>query len=569
MSLSTPPLKFGQSAEYQVTLTNTGTATAYDVANIVDTLPPGLGTAALVSATLNGSSISGVSGFSFSQSNQQLVVSVRNASGQARLAAGDVFVVRYTVPLTSAINGTTASLVNTATVANYSTGPIDGGPRETLTNVAPASATIAVDSNIISGRVIFSKESAGQGNQNGVSGATVSVIGTSLTATTDANGVFTITGVPDGTYTVRATSSFGDVLSEQTVTVTNSDANNVVFQARPRITLTKSTSTVGPVYPGSEISYTLTLRNVGNYPAFQVSDITDTVAKGTGSASLSSVTLNGVSVAGVAGFTFSQSVEVITISVRNASNEPRLNVGDIYVVSYSLPVLSTLKAAAVTIPNSAELASYATSATTTSTTESYFDIRCGEVRLETSGDHPECSVSDLNESHDSIKGRLLRMKQGVEKALALRKQYARAGYCKAADNGCVKCGPDGGRCLNVCRQPSAVEDRAVASRAQSNYRKATKSVDGDLVKQVWTLVCSSYKSCSLEDISTSKDSIAAAGRAMADDMREILDSCCMRTSRARAELRQRRASLKQAAKLDTRRLSTGMELLPNPGLVCK
>jgi uncharacterized repeat protein (TIGR01451 family) len=485
------------------------------------------------------------------------------------MAAGDVYVVRYNVPLTSSVNGSTASLVNTATVANYSTGPIDGGPRETLTNVPPASATIAVDSNIISGRVIFSKETASQGVQNGVSGTIVTLVGTPFTATTDSNGVFTITGVPDGTYTVRATSSFGDVLSEQSITVTNSDANNVVFQARPRITLTKSTSTVGPVYPGGEISYTLTLTNVGNYPAFQVSDITDTVAKGTGSATLSSATLNGASVTGVAGFSFSQAGEVITISVRNPSNEPRLNVGDHYVVSYSLPVLSTLKAASVTIPNSAELASYATSATTTATTESYVDIRCGEVRLETSADHPECSVSDLTESIEAIQARLLRMRRGVTKALALRKQYARAGYCKAADNGCVKCGPDRTDCLNVCRMPSESADRAVADRAQSLYLKATETANRSLFPQVWTLVCSSYKSCVLEDVTTPKGVIEGAGQKMADDMRTILDSCCMRTSRAMAALRQSRASLKQAARLDTRRLSGTMEQFPNPGLRCQ
>lgn len=568
-SLSTPPLRFGQSAEYQVTLTNTGTAIAYDVANIVDTLPPGLGTASLVSATLNGSSITGASGFSFTQSGQQLTVSVRNSSGQARLAAGDVYVVRYNVPLTSSVNGSTASLVNTATVANYSTGPIDGGPRETLTNVPPASATIAVDSNIISGRVIFSKETASQGGQNGVSGTTVTLVGTAFTATTDANGIFTITGVPDGTYTARATSSFGDVLSEQTITVTNSDANNVVFQARPRITLTKSTSTVGPVYPGGEISYTLTLTNVGNYPAFQVSDITDTVAKGTGSSTLSAATLNGASVTGVAGFSFSQSGQVITISVRNLSNEPRLNVGDSYVVSYTLPVLSTLKAASLTIPNSAELASYATTATTVASTESYVDIRCGEVRLETSADHPECSVSDLTQPLESIQARLLRMRRGVTKALALRKQYVRAGYCKAADNGCIVCGPDKSRCLNTCRTPSAAQDRAIADRAQRLYRRGADTVDGSLFKQVWTLVCSSYKTCELEDVTTPKSVIEDAGQKMADDMAAILDSCCMRTNRARAALRQSRASLKQAARLDAKRLSASMEQFPNPGLLCQ
>ncbi len=567
-SLSTPPLRFGQNAEYQLTLTNSGTSTAYDVANIVDVLPAGLGSASLVSTTLNGVSVTGVSGFSFSQSGQQITVSVRNASGQARLAAGDSYVVRYSVPLTAAINGGVASLVNTASVANYSTGTIDGGPRETITNVPPASATVAVDSNIISGRVIFSKETAGAGQQNGVSGTTVVLVGTAFTATTDSEGVFTMSGVPDGTYTVRATSSFGDVLSEQSVTVNNSDSRNVVFQARPRVTLIKTTSTVGPLNPGDEITYTLTLQNAGNYPAFQVSDITDTLAKGTGTASILTATYNASSVTGVAGFSFSQSGQVITITVRNSSNEPRLNVGDTYVVSYKVPVLSTLRAASITIPNSAELASYASTSTTTASTETYVDIRCGEVRLETSGDHPDCASSDLSSTISTMKSRLLTMKRNVDKALALRREFVRAGYCKAVDNGCYTCS-NRSKCLNTCRAPTAKDDAKLANRAVVAHDESANTINAELFEQVWTLVCSSYKTCSLVDVATWKNSIESAGRQMASDALEILDSCCMRTNRARSAMRQRRASLKQSVKLYTKRLATTLQQYPNPGLTCE
>ncbi|MFN5062842.1 MAG: beta strand repeat-containing protein [Pseudomonadota bacterium] len=568
-SLSTPPLALGQSAEYQVTLTNSGTAIAYDVANIVDTLPPGLGSATLVSATLNGTSVTGASGFSFSQSGQQLTITVRNSSGQASLAVGDTYVVRYTVPLTSAVGGGTSSLVNIATVANYSTGPIDGGPRETLTNVPPASATIAVDSNNITGRVIFSKETASAGQQNGVTGATVTVLGTSFSTTTDANGNFSITGVPDGTYTIRATSPFGDVLSEQTITVTNSDANNVVFQARPRLILTKSTTNTGTVHPGDQINYTLEVKNVGNYPAFQVSNLVDTLAKGLGTASLTAATYNGSSVTGVSGFSFSQSGLVITIAVRNTSNEARLNVNDTFTVSYKVAVNSSLRAASLTIPNSAELASYANSATSGATTESYFDIRCGEVRLETSSDHRDCAVSQLSPTIDSMKARLLRMRQNLDKALALRQEYARAGYCKAADNGCYKCSPSTGRCLNTCRKPSPSADAAMSQKAKGLNDQAGDTITNSLFTQDWTLICSSYKTCSLNDVTTAKNSIESAGRAMSNDMRDILDSCCLRTARARSALRQRRASLRQAAAADLKRLSTLMESYPNPGLVCQ
>jgi fimbrial isopeptide formation D2 family protein/uncharacterized repeat protein (TIGR01451 family) len=568
-SPTSQPVAFGQNVQYQVTLTNSGTAIAYDVADIIDTLPPGLGTATLVSATLNGSSITGVSGFSFAQSGQRVTISVRNASGQARLAVGDAYVVTYLVPLTSSVSGSTSSLVNTASVANYSTGTLEGGPRETLTNIPPASATISVDSNNITGRVVFSKETASAGQQNGVNGTTVVLVGTAFTATTDASGNFSITGVPDGTYTIRATSPFGDVLSEQTVTVTNSDARNVVFQARPRIVLTKSTTNTGAVYPGDEINYSLTLQNVGNYPAFQVSDLTDTLAKGLGTATLSSATFNSSSVTGVAGFSFSQSGQVLTISVRNSSNEARLNVGDTFVVSYKVSVNSALKAASVTIPNSAELASYATAETSGASTETYFDIRCGEVRLETSGDHRDCSVSELNVTIDSMNNRLARMQSGLSKAIALRRTFVNAGYCKAADNGCYKCPSNGGRCLNTCRKPSAAGDAALARRGKNLVGQAGDTINNDLFTEAWQLVCSSYKDCTLTDVTEAKNSIEAAGRSLALDMQEVLDSCCMRTARARPELRQRRASLKQAARLDMRRLSSVMEVYPNPGLVCQ
>jgi fimbrial isopeptide formation D2 family protein/uncharacterized repeat protein (TIGR01451 family) len=568
-TLSTPPLKFGQNAEYEVTLTNTGTAAAYDVANIVDTLPPGLGSANLISATLNGTNVTGASGFSFSQSGQQLTISVRNTSGKATLAAGDAYVVRYSTPLTAAVNGGIASLTNKASVAAYSTGPLDGGPRETLTNITPASVTIAVDSNNISGRVIFSKETASSGQQNGVTGTTVTIVGTAFTATTDSNGIFSMSGVPDGTYTVRATSSFGDVLSEQTVTVTNSDANNVVFQARPRITLTKTASTAGPVLPGDQITYTLTLQNVGNFPAFQVSNLSDTLVKGLGTATLVSASYNGTSVTSSAGFSFSQSAQTISATVRNSSNEPRLNVGDIYSVSYTVTVQSSLKLGSLTIPNSAELASYTTSATTTATTESYVDIRCGEVRLETASSNPECSTTDLSSTIDALKARIARIKDGVAKAIALRKQYVKAGYCKAADNGCFKCAGSRSRCINTCRPPSATEDRALLNRAKELSDSSNQSISNDLYSNVSELVCSGYMSCSMVDVASVKDSIESAGRRLSNDMRDVLDSCCMRTARAVAALKQRRASLKQAAKLDQKRLSNLMAEYPSPGLVCQ
>ena len=568
LTTSAPPLRFGQSAEYQLTLTNTGTSIAYDVANMVDLLPNGLGTAALVSATLNGSSVTGAAGFSLSQSGQQVTVTVRNASGQARLAAGDVYVVRYTVPVTSAVTGSTASLTNTVSVSNYSNGSSDGGPRETLTNIPPASTTLAVDSNNLYGRVIFGKETAGSGSQNGVSGATVILVGTSFTGLSDSNGEFSFSGVPDGTYTVRATSSFGDVISEQTVEVSNGDVHNIIFQARPRIVLTKTTSTVGPVGPGDSIDYTVTLQNLGNYPAFQVADVIDTLVNGMGSASLTSAAYEGLDVRAVSGFSFRQSGVLITIAMRNAAGEPRIDVGDSFVVSYRVPVLSSLRVASITIPNSAEVAGYATTSVTGVSTERYFDVRCGEVRLETSGADPACVSESLTDVMSSASRRALKLKQSLVKAVSLRREFAKAGLCKARDNGCYACKPSRASCANSCRMPSSVEDAKLATSGAGLQRDVDALLSNELLQKSWTIQCANYMTCSQVDLSTPKTNVETRAQALYRMTATVLDSCCLRSSAASASLRQRRAALKTAVRSDLKRMSSIMSSYPSPSLQC-
>jgi fimbrial isopeptide formation D2 family protein/uncharacterized repeat protein (TIGR01451 family) len=565
---STPPLRFGQSAAYQVTLTNTGTSTAYDVSNIVDVLPAGLGNAVLVSATLNGTSVTAASGFSFSQSGQQVTVTVRNGSGQARLSAGDVYVVQYTAPLTSSVTGTTASLTNTVSVNNYSTGPIDGGPRETLSNIPPASVTLTVDSNNIFGRVLFGKETAGSGPQNGVSGATVEIVGTAFTATSDSNGNFSFSGVPDGTYTIRATSSFGDLISEQTIVVSNADVHNIVFQARPRIVLTKTTTTVGPVSPGGTIDYTLTLQNLGNYPAFQVADIEDTLVNGMGAATLTAASYNGTDVSGAVGFSFNQAGLVITITVRNPAGQPRIDVGESFVVSYQVPVLSSLRAASITIPNSAEIAGYATTPTALSSTENYFDVRCGEVRLETSATDPACTNEPLTDVTAAASRRAIKMKQGLARAIALRRQYAKAGFCKARDNGCYSCPENRESCRNSCRMPSSVEDQKLTESVSGLQSGIDSIVSNELLPESWTVQCANYMTCSLVDLSTPKANLQAKAQSIYRLTMGVLDSCCLRTSAAWDSLKQRRATLKRTARSNLREMSIVMAGYPSPSLQC-
>jgi uncharacterized repeat protein (TIGR01451 family)/fimbrial isopeptide formation D2 family protein len=777
ISTSTPPLSFGQSAEYQVTLSNTGTATAYDVSDLVDTLPAGLGTAVFVDARLNGSTVSGVIP---SQSGQQLTIPVRNLSGQAQLAAGDVYVVRYTAPLTAAVTGTTASLVNSVAVASYATGPIEGGPRETLTNIPSASTTLAVDSNNIFGRAVFGKETAGSTTQNGVSGVTVSIIGTAFSTTTDANGNFSFQGVPDGTYTIRATSTFGDVLGNETVTVANGDAYNVVFQARPRIVVTKTTSTAGTVVPGQNIDYTVTLQNVGNYPAFQVADIQDNLATGLGTATIVTANYAGSSVTGVAGFGLSQAGQAVSITVRNPAGLPQIEAGDTFEVSYRVPVLSSLPVGQITIPNSASIASYATTATTGASTESYLDVRCGEVTLtgshftlsghvriaglstgipgatievtggsvsstatttsdgfylltglppgsysvtartptgdliETrsvtigsesiidedfeldmvltvaksfdpasieyagtsvltitvantstelaatgitfndifpagvtvasnpsvtntcggtvtavagtggvqlsgaavgasrscqvsvvvtataSGDNvivngagsdqtgpvgqssntaaltvgaeppdPACFSTTLAPSLNTMNSRGQRLKGLLRQALDLRKRYAAKGYCKAADNGCFVCNAKRSACRNSCRLPSASEDREIARSGSELRLRIATITSTDLATETFESVCVRSLSCGSLSMSTPLAQVGASGEELWGHIDDVLDSCCLRTSRAKPDLKQRRSALRVAAKREKMRLMRDMANYPSPVLTCR
>ncbi len=776
-STSTPPLRFGQSAEYQVTLTNTGTAIAHDVANIVDTLPVGLGAAVFIDARLNGSVVSGVTP---SQNGQQLTIPVRNLSGQARLAVGDVYVVRYSAPLTSAVTGTTASLVNTVAVASYATGPIDGGPRETVTNIPPASTTLAVDSNNIFGRAVFGKETAGSTTQNGVSGVTVAIIGTGFTTTTDANGNFSFQGVPDGTYTIRATSAFGDVLGNETVTVTNDDAYNVVFQARPRIVVTKTTSTAGPVVPGQNIDYTVTLQNVGNYPAFQVADVQDNLATGLGVAAILAAEYEGSSVTGVGGFGLSQVGRTVAITVRNLAGLPQIDAGDTFEVSYRVPVLSSLPVGQITIPNSASIASYATTATTSASTESYLDVRCGEVTL--TGSHftlsghvriaglstgipgatieitggsiatstttnsdgfylltglppgsysviartptgdpietrsvtivsesiidedfeldlaltvaksfdpasieyggtsvltitvantstelaatgitfndifpagmtiasnanttntcggtltavegtggielsgaalsasgscqvsvvvtatasgnnvivdgagsdqtgpvgqssntatltvgaeppdPACFSTTLAPSLQTMNSRGQRMKGLLRQALQLRKRYAAKGYCKAADNGCFVCNAKRSACRNSCRLPSGREDRQIARSGSELRLRIATITSTDLATETFESACVRSRPCDSLSMSTPLAQVGAAGEDLWSHIDDVLDSCCLRTARAKTELKQRRSSLRVAAKRTKMRLMRDTAKYPSLVLACR
>jgi hypothetical protein len=66
-----------------------------------------------------------------------------------------------------------------------------------------------------------------------ISGATVTVVGTSLSATTNASGAYTISDVPTGTYSVTASASGYTEQTQTGVTVNDGETTTVDFQLAP------------------------------------------------------------------------------------------------------------------------------------------------------------------------------------------------------------------------------------------------------------------------------------------------------------------------------------------------
>jgi fimbrial isopeptide formation D2 family protein len=565
------PVSAGQSIDYTLNVQNVGNYPAFQIANIVDVMVKGMETSTLLSAEHSGTDVTGVSGFSFQQSGLTLSVTVRNPSGEARLNPGESFEVVYRVAVSAALRGASITIPNSATLASYATTASSGATTETYVDVRCGEVRLeSADSYGVFGRAVFSKETAGSTEQNGIAGVTVSIVGTSFTTTTDADGNFSFSDVPNGSYTVRAVSAFGDVLGEETITLNNADVRNVVFQARPRIVLTKTTSTIGPVSAGQSIEYTLTVQNVGNYPAFQIANIVDEMGKGMETATLITAEYSGADVTSVSGFSFSQNGLTLTIAVANPSGEARIDPGERFEVAYRVAVSATLKGASITIPNSATIASYASTAVMEQTTEVYVDVRCGDVRVDVVDDvSGKCQASSLETMLTSIDTQGQGMERAVSRAVALRKQYAAAGYCKARDNGCFKCNKNRSKCINVCRLPSAKADRDLNARAGQLGAQITTTAQDGLLRQVWSLECSIVQDCELSDLAAPKDAISNASRKLQDMVNQVLDSCCLRTQRAGLTLKRRRSSIRQAARRDFKKMNSHIADYPSPALVCR
>jgi len=63
--------------------------------------------------------------------------------------------------------------------------------------------------------------------------------------------------------------------------------------------------------------------------------------------------------------------------------------------------------------------------------------------------------------------------------------------------------------------------------------------------------------------------VSAASAGMGRLIDDVLDSCCLRTARAPAAMKQRRSALRLAAKRDAIRLARDMAKYPSPVVVCQ
>jgi hypothetical protein len=191
------------------------------------------------------------------------------------------------------------------------------------------------------------------------------------------------------------------------------------------------------------------------------------------------------------------------------------------------------------------------------------------VRLELTGQDAACVTSSLESSLTSMNTRSTNLMRGVARALSLRRQFAKAGYCNAVDNGCYRCNAAGAGCFNVCRRPSAKEDNALLAEATKLGGDMDTIISSTLVKEQSSLVCANHEDCSLVDQGGSIAALEKKTRRLADITSNILNSCCLRTRRASPSFKNRRMLLDRQSKRDRRVFSTLVSEYPSPALVCQ
>jgi uncharacterized repeat protein (TIGR01451 family) len=213
---------------------------------------------------------------------------------------------------------------NTASVLTTSL-DINGGDSPTSGNNFN-SGSVSVNSSSIAGRVFrdFNNDGVVNGSDNGIAGITMTLSGTSFdgvavsrTVTTDANGNYIFSHLPQGTYTVTegtvtdinlvdgidtAGSAGGTVANDVISAIAlpaNTAATDYLFAEKPmpRIGLAKSAGAVTNNLDGTySVTFTLTATNAGATPLNNV-QINDSIDVG-GPVSLGTYTSNAIPAAG-------------------------------------------------------------------------------------------------------------------------------------------------------------------------------------------------------------------------------------------------------------------------------
>ena len=162
-TVTAEPVTFGQAIRYQIEVSNAaGGTTAYDVADITDTLQAGLGGATLVCAGCGADYEGTPVAVNLNQVGQTVSISVRNDADDPDIAPGDTFTVIYEVTVQGTMAsdstdgpghpggitdtpGAVNSLANSADVLAYY--PLDGSAGGLINDVAPDSVTRTLDSD--------------------------------------------------------------------------------------------------------------------------------------------------------------------------------------------------------------------------------------------------------------------------------------------------------------------------------------------------------------------------------------------------------------------------------------
>lgn len=156
------PVSIGDVLPYLLTVTNSGSSKAFDVADVVDTLPTGVGSATLTSAKAQAIDITGQGSFSFSAVGQTVTVAVVDTTNQPDIIEAQNYAVAFdaTVQGTMVADTTNGpghpggvvdgpgcvnSITNSFDVAQFDTG--DAGSGLTISAVTAATRVLALDSD--------------------------------------------------------------------------------------------------------------------------------------------------------------------------------------------------------------------------------------------------------------------------------------------------------------------------------------------------------------------------------------------------------------------------------------